>query len=232
MCRENLETFVLHLDQHHHDVIALVALFCKAVLAHIVSVIYAGLIAVMAVSDVKLSVFEIGCDLCDGISIGGLPQSVDNACFVGKLYLGGTLGKLINLRTGLVAVVHIKGIYLGEVAAGSLHKIEAVFLCLGKGLFMGKNNALGELFKLYSADNALDLHCVSTDSKLFLINIKAFFIPCEYTLGKPFAKHVSGLFVRLLALRKLKTDYIMLIFRDITESLLLADDIVGRAAKL
>lgn len=86
--------------------------------------------------------------------IGDGPQPVDQPFAVGEFrFRLALLDQGENVQGfALSAVVHIKGIDVAEIAAGGLHKIQAVFLGLGERFFVGQHDALGKFLQLHLAD--------------------------------------------------------------------------------
>ena len=76
--RKDNQSVVLHIHEHHHDIITVSGFLVEAVFMAVIPEIQGCFIAVMTVCDIKLSVFKILTDCCNCHRIVDNPKPVKN----------------------------------------------------------------------------------------------------------------------------------------------------------
>ena len=231
VCRENHQSVVFHIHQHHHHIIGIVARLGKTLLAAPVAEIQRCLIAVVPICNVQLPIAEILLNRTDHRFVVHDPQAVNDLAVV-ELITGGIAGEQVDPAERRVLLIHIKRIDLAEIAEGGLHQAEAIFLGLAQRLLVRQNNPFAEFFQLHAADQALDLFLLPVSGEFLLVDVQSGLgVLLEDSVLHPALQRAPRFAVGIFALRQLQADHVAGIFREIGLPLLLTDDIVGRTGQ-
>ena len=128
MCWKYNKSFVFHIDKHHHYIIF--ATVTNFIFMTIVSIIKGSFIAMMTVGNIELFIIKLLANSRNFCFICYNPKTMSNTIIICQFYFRLTCGKSIKCVSYGMFFVHIKRIYLTEIAVCSFHKLETVFLCL------------------------------------------------------------------------------------------------------